>query len=379
MIFKYLNMAEISDKDLFYCLALMKIEGVGVVYARKIFKSFPSLSDLFRPDSKEKFSCKNIPQVIFERIKNFKNFELIDKELAFIRENNIQIVLFSDEEYPFELKHCFDAPFMLFFKGNVNFRNDKILSIVGTRNVTTYGSGFVKELIQDLKTYNPIIVSGYAYGVDINAHLAAVENQLQTIAVLGHGLNQTYPKSHQKYNDVILANGCLMSEFWSSDSFNKENFIKRNRIVAGISKATIVIESAIKGGSLSTAKFANDYNKDVFALPGRNTDLYSAGCNFLIKTNQSSVITSAQDLVYILNWGIENQEIVKPKIFEIPSDLTDDEYKVIEFLNRNGPQIIDVIAIETGLMVYKLSVILLNLELRNLINPMPGKLFGLKK
>jgi len=284
-----------------------------------------------------------------------------------------------DEAYPYNLKQCHDAPFLLFTKGVVDFNNTKVLSVVGTRNVTSYGSDFVKELIQELKKYNPIIVSGYAYGVDICAHLAAIDNGLQTIAVLGQSLEVTYPKVHAKYNKRVMENGGFVTEFSINDPLIKENFIRRNRIVAGLSQATIVIESAVKGGSLSTAKFANDYNRDVFALPGRISDLFSLGCNNLIKTNQANLLTSVNDLIYYLNWDQELRNDKSSKVFEIPNDLSREEMIVVLFLRENGSEILDVIAFKTEIPVYKLSVILLNLELRNLVVPLPGKLFELRK
>ena len=368
-----------SDDELRFLLALAKIEGIGDVYARKIYENFPNLKDLFQNKNTKVLTCEGVPRNVFQRIFTFKDFSQIDQEIKFIHKNGIFVLNFFDADYPVDLKQCFDAPFLLFLKGNIDFRNDKIVSIVGTRNITPYGVGFVKELIQDLKKYNPIIVSGYAYGVDICAHLAAIENDLKTIAVCGKSLDSTYPKMHKKYNELVLNNGGFVSEFRTYDVFKKENFIKRNRIVAGLSKATIVIESALKGGSLSTAKFANDYNRDVFALPGRISDSFSLGCNHLIKTNQANLLTSVQDLVYYLNWDKKTQEVIKEKAFEIPSDLSSDELKVVVFLKEKGSQILDVIALETEIPVYKLSVILLNLELRNLVVPLPGKLFDLKK
>lgn len=368
-----------NDDFLKYRLALLNIEGVGPVVAKKIYESYPDLSELFEDNSSQIYNCDGIAKVIFKRIKEFNKFGLIEKEIEFIKKQKIRVLFIDDVDYPQDLKQCYDAPFMLFSKGNIDFLNDRIISIVGTRNITSYGSGFVKELIQDLKKYNPLIVSGYAYGVDICAHLAAVENDLQTIAVLGQSLETTYPRVHKKYNNLVMENGGFLTEFSIGDKISKENFIRRNRIVAGLSKATIVIESAIKGGSLSTAKFANDYNRDVFALPGRISDSFSLGCNHLIKTNQANLLTSVEDLVYYLNWDITNKTKSESKSYEIPSDLTSDELKVVFYLNENGSEILDIIALQTDIPVYKLSVVLLNLELRNLIVPLPGKLYDLKK
>jgi DNA processing protein len=216
-------------------------------------------------------------------------------------------------------------------------------------------------------------VSGFAYGVDIVAHIAAIENDLQTIGIVAHGLDQIYPSSHKKYVSKIEQNGGFMTEFWSGTNPEKENFVKRNRIVAGISEATIVIESAIKGGSLITANLANDYNRDVFAVPGRTSDKFSLGCNNLIKTQKANLLTSAADLVYILNWDIENTpRSVQKKLF---ITLENDEQKIYDYLLKSGKEILDIIALECDFPIYKISGILLNMELKGVVRPLPGKLF----
>lgn len=372
-----MNISE--EKNLRYHLALMNIEGIGPINARKIISKYKNISELFEEKKSTEIKIDGISETLITRIKNFKDFEKIDNEIEYIKAQNIKLFTILDENYPTNLKECYDAPIILFSKGNIQFQNRKIISLVGTRNMTAYGNGFIKELIQEIAKYNPIIVSGYAYGVDICAHLNAIENNLQTIAVLGHGLNQTYPKIHKKYNQLILENGGFVTEFTTFDIFKKENFLKRNRIVAGLANATLIIESALKGGSLSTAKLANEYHRDVFALPGRNTDLMSQGCNYLIKTNQANLLTSVDDLVYYLNWDKENKNVSEVKPYKIPENLNLEELKVISYLKENGPEILDIIALQTEIPVYKLSVILLNLELRSLILPLPGKLFELKK
>ena len=228
-------------------------------------------------------------------------------------------------------------------------------------------------MIEDLAPLDPIIVSGFAYGVDIVAHQLAMDHNLQTIGVLAHGLNQIYPKTHKKYVAKIEENGGFMTEFWSSSQPEKENFVKRNRIVAGIAEATIVIESAERGGSLITANMANDYNRDVFAVPGRTSDKYSLGCNNLIKSQKANLLTSAADLLYILNWEIEKEtKSIQKQMFVT---LDDDEQKVYDFLQKNGKEMMDIIALECGFPIYKISGLLLNMELKGVIRPLPGKLF----
>jgi DNA processing protein len=270
------------------------------------------------------------------------------------------------------LKHCIDGPLLLFTSGNINLKNRKIISIVGTRQITSYGTEFCRKLIEDLAPLDPIIVSGFAYGVDIVAHQLAMEHNLQTIGVVAHGLNQIYPKTHKKYVSKVEQNGGFMTEFWSSSNPDKENFVRRNRIVAGMSEATIVIESADRGGSLITANMANDYNRDVFAVPGRVTDKYSQGCNNLIKTQKANVLTSAADLIYILNWDIQKEtKSVQKQLFV---SLDEDEQKVYDYLLKTGKELMDIIALRCDFPIYKISGMLLNMELKGVIRPLPGKL-----
>jgi len=260
-----------------------------------------------------------------------------------------------------------------FQKGKINFKDKHIISIVGTRNMTNYGKSFLEKLFDEIKQYNPVIISGLAYGVDVYAHQLAIENNLQTVAVLAHGLNQIYPAKHHKEATKMLENGGLITEFWSTSNPDRENFIKRNRIVAGLSQATIVVESAVRGGSLITADIANSYNRDVFALPGRVTDLFSAGCNNLIKTNKASMLTGAKDLVYLLNWDInEKPKAIQKQLF---IELDETEEKIYNYLLNEGKQSLDMIALHCNFPIFKISSILLNLELKGVVKPLHGKLF----
>jgi DNA processing protein len=311
--------------------------------------------------------------MLLKNLKNKSVFEKANLEMEFIKANDINTVYFQDESYPDRLKHCIDGPLLLFTSGNIDLKNRKIISIVGTRQITSYGMEFCRKLIEDLAPLDPIIVSGFAYGVDIVAHQLAMEHNLQTIGVVAHGLNQIYPKTHKKYVAKVEENGGFMTEFWSSSNPDKENFVRRNRIVAGMSEATIVIESADRGGSLITANMANDYNRDVFAVPGRVTDKYSQGCNNLIKTQKANVLTSAADIIYILNWDIEKKvNVVQKQLFV---SLEDDEQKVYDFLLKNGKELLDIIALRCDFPIYKISGMLLNMELKGVVRPLPGKLF----
>lgn len=362
-----------TDQDLFHLLALQQVEGVGDIVAKKLINHCGSASEVFKTKASKIAAIDGIGSVLVQKLKDKTVFDKAEKELQFIQSNKIDIAYFEDEKYPDRLKHCIDGPVLLFTSGNIDLKNKKTISIVGTRQITSYGMEFCRKLIEDLAPLNPVIVSGFAYGVDIFAHQLAIEHNLQTIGVVAHGLNQIYPKTHKKYVAKIEQNGGLMTEFWSSSNPEKENFVRRNRIVAGMSEATIVIESAERGGSLITANIANDYNRDVFAVPGRTTDKFSQGCNNLIKTQKANVLTSAADLIYILNWDIESKS--KPVQKQLFITLENDEQKVYDFLLKNGKELLDIIALQCDFPIYKISGILLNMELKGVIRPLPGKLF----
>ncbi|MFQ6602923.1 DNA-processing protein DprA [Flavobacterium sp. C3NV] len=362
-----------SDQDLFYLLALLKVEGVGDIMAKKLLAHCGNAEAVFKTKTNQIAAIDGVGSVLLNNLKDKSVFEKANRELEFINANDINVSFFQDENYPERLKHCFDSPVVIFSAGNINLKNKKIISIVGTRQITSYGTEFCKKLIEDLAPLDPVIVSGFAYGVDIVAHQLAMDYNLQTIGVLAHGLNQIYPKTHKKYVAAMEENGGFITEFWSTANPDKENFVRRNRIVAGMTEATIVIESADRGGSLITANLANDYNRDVFAVPGRVTDKYSQGCNDLIKTQKANVLTSAADLVYILNWNIENKgKTVQKQLFV---ELEPDEQKIYDFLLKNGKELLDMIALQCDFPIYKISGLLLNMELKGVIRPLPGKLF----
>lgn len=361
------------EQDLFYLLALQRVEGVGDIIAKKLLTHCGSAEAIFKTKTSQLAAIDGVGSMTLKNLKDHAVFDKANAELEFIRSNDINVVHFQDENYPDRLKHCIDGPLLLFSSGKIDIKNRRIISIVGTRQITSYGMEFCRKLIEDLAPLDPVIVSGFAYGVDIAAHQLAMEYNLQTIGVVAHGLNQIYPKTHKKYVAKVEENGGFITEFWSTSNPDKENFVRRNRIVAGMSEATIVIESADRGGSLITANMANDYNRDVFAVPGRVTDKYSQGCNNLIKTQKANVLTSAADLVYILNWDIEQKS--KPVQKQLFVTLDDDEQKVYDYLLKTGKEVMDIIALRCDFPIYKISGMLLNLELKGVVRPLPGKLF----
>ncbi|WP_333876322.1 DNA-processing protein DprA [Flavobacterium sp.] len=363
-----------NNTELLALLALLQIDGVGDIVAKKLLQHCGSAESVFKAHPKQLKAIDGVGEVLVRNLKSKIAFEKAEAELRFITDEKIAVLYYQNDNYPNRLKHCADGPILLFASGNFDFSNNPVISIVGTRQITTNGTVFCKKLIEDLAVFNPVIVSGFAYGVDIVAHQAALDCGLQTIGVLAHGLNQVYPKTHKKYWAKMEQNGGFLTEFWSHSNPDKENFVKRNRIVAGMSEATIVIESAVTGGSLITAAMANDYNRDVFAVPGRTTDKYSQGCNTLIKTQRAALITSAADVVYGLNWELKSAttKSVQKQLFVT---LETEEQKMYDYLQINGKQLLDSLALACDFPIFKTASILLNMELKGVVRPLPGKWF----
>jgi len=363
-----------TDNELLNTLALLRIEGVGDIVAKKLINHCGSAEAVFAAKRSQIKAIEGIGEILYNNLRNKEVFPLAEAEVQYVRESGIKAVFYLEKDYPERLKHCIDGPTVIFTSGNINLEGRKTLSIVGTRQMTSYGADFCRKLIEDIAPLNPVIISGFAYGVDIHAHQMAMEYNLQTVGVVAHGLNQVYPKIHKRYVAKMEENGGFITEFWSTSNPDKENFVKRNRIVAGMSEATIIIESADKGGSLITANIANDYNRDVFAVPGRVTDKYSMGCNNLIKMQKANVLTGAADLIYIMNWQLEEKK-QKPVQKQLFVSLENDEQQVYDYLQKNGKELMDSIALQCEMPVYKLSSLLLNMELKGVIRPLPGKLF----
>ncbi len=364
-----------EKKELLAVLRLQKSKLIGDVIAKKLITIVGSASGIFEEKSHRLQKIDGIGSLTIDSLKDSSVLESAEKELEFILSHQIDYEYFLNDTYPEYLKHCIDAPILFFKRGNFNFENRRMISIVGTRNMTSYGRDFCKSLIQSLRKYEPTIVSGFAYGVDICAHKEALACELTTLAVLANGLNHTYPKIHKKYVSDMETRGGFISEFWHDEQPLRENFLKRNRIIAGLSQATIVVESAEKGGSLVTADIANSYNRDVFAVPGRIKDSFSKGCNNLIKNNQAIMITQPEDVIEFLNWDLpeaSSEKVIQKQLFV---DLDVEEQRIYDYLFENGKQLLDIIALQTQIPIYKLSSILLGLELKGVLRPLPGKQF----
>ncbi|NJB71546.1 DNA processing protein [Saonia flava] len=363
-----------TKDELIAALRLQNIPNIGDVTAKKLISHCGSPIAVFDDKPQNLLKINGIGTNTLKGLFDAEHMEAAENEYQYIQDNEVSYNYFMDADYPDYLKHCIDGPILVFSKGNIDLANRKIISVVGTRNITSYGTAFCERLIEDLAPLNPIIVSGFAYGVDICIQRAAIKYNLQTIGCLAHGLNQIYPKVHSKYVPQVHKNGGFMTEFWSNTNPERENFLKRNRIIAGMTEATIVVESAEKGGSLVTADIANSYDREVFAVPGRAGDKYSTGCNNLIKQQKAHVLTSAADLIYLLNWDVENMEntTIQKQLFV---ELNEEEGIIYDLLQKKGKQMLDAIALECKIPVYKASSTLLNMEMKGVIRPLPGKLF----
>lgn len=363
--------------NLIHKIAISLIPGIGSVTAKSLIAYTGSAEQVFKENEKALRDIPGIGSVLAKNIINSDVMTRAEKEIEFLRKNNINALFYLDNDYPQRLLGCADAPIILYVKGNPSLNSAKVISIVGTRHATEYGRTLVEQFISSLaeRGYKILIVSGLAYGIDIHSHKMALRTGLPTVAVLGHGLDMVYPSQHTAIAREMTENqGGLISDFRSNSPIDRTNFLSRNRIIAGLSDATIVVESAKKGGALVTAEIANSYNRDVFAFPGKVGDPYSEGCHFLIKSNRANLIENVSDLEYVMNWSaVQSQpDATQPCLFY---DYTPDEKLIIDLLRSDGPSPIDLICIKTALPMNKVSPLLLNLEFAGIVKGLPGKVF----
>lgn len=365
-------MTEVSLK---HKIALGLIPGIGDINARKLVSHLGGVEYVFSESYRNLMKIKGIGTNLAKAVCERSYLETAEKEAEYVTRNNIRTFFYLDSDYPFRLRQCDDAPVTFYFKGNCDLNSTKILSVVGTRNATPRGKELCDKIIGDLAKREPdlIIVSGLAYGIDIASHKAALANELRTIGVLAHGFKTTYPSVHTSAAKEIEKKGALITDFLSDALPERNNFLKRNRIIAGLSDATLVVESGIKGGALITADIAGSYNRDVFAVPGRPGDQWSAGCNSLIKNNKAALVESAADIEYFLNWKPAGTKIpVQKTLF---NELTETEKLIYETLNLNGEMNIDLLCRTVCIPVYKLSSLLLQMEFNGILKCYPGNLY----
>lgn len=356
-----------------YLLALQLIDGVGPATIRKLIEHAGSAKAIFE---QKKTIEKNFPRLlpkIKEAIADSSYLKRAEEEVTFCEKHRIQILSFNNDAYPQRLKHCKDAPAILFYQGNANLNYRKVIGIVGTRNATVYGTSIIDKFMGELAEHqhNALIISGLAYGVDIHAHRAAIKHKLPTVAVLGNGSDLIYPSAHRQYAKEMIENGGIITEFPRGTKPDRGNFVSRNRIIAGMCDALIVVESGERGGSLITADLAFSYNRDVFAFPGKVGDPYSAGCNKLIKTQKAALIESIADLEYIMNWAPETNidQPIQTSLFE---GLDNQEKAILELILLDGNVTVDYLAVKMGIPVNRISATLLNMEFKNVIKSLPG-------
>lgn len=364
-----------TDQQLIYEIGVSLLPNIGSINGKKLVAYCGGAEAVFKQKKSHLEKIEGIGQKTTQSILNQSVLSDAEEELKFIKLNKIHTFFFTDKTYPYRLKHAEDSPLMIYYKGQDVLNYDRILAIVGTRNITGRGKEITDELVGKLKEAGVLIVSGLAYGVDTRAHKACVKHKIPTIGVVAHGLDRIYPDTNSSLAREMQLGGGILTEFISGTKPDAFNFPRRNRVIAGLADAILVIESGKKGGSLITADIAVSYNRDVYAIPGRPEDQYSRGCNFLIKTNRAGLVESASDLLYQLSWDVkEKPEQIQPKLFP---DLNTDEQLIIDLLYEKKQVAIDIIMAESKLPSSKLASTLLNLEFEGLIKCLPGKVYQL--
>lgn len=362
--------------SLLHQVGLTYITNIGPTLAKNLLAYFGDAEKVFNAKEAKLFTVPGMGDKRIARLDFDEALRKAEEELKFIEKNEVEVLFYTDSRYPKRLKNCHDSPILLYSKGNADLNNHRIISIVGTRNATDYGKQLCRQLVEEMEQYNVVIVSGLAHGIDVAAHKECLKANVPTVGVLGHGLDKIYPNQNRSTADKMLENGGLLTEYPSGTIPGRENFPQRNRIVAGMADATVVIEASVKGGALITAEIANSYNRDVFAFPGKVGDTYSEGCNFLIRNNKAALLTCAADLAYSLGW--EKPDDLKPvaEQFMLPIDLSADEQTIFNIIQQHKqPLAIDDLTIKTNMPMSLLAMNLLNMEMQGYIRSLPGKTY----
>ena len=366
------------DEERICRMALSLIPGIGTITANRLIETVESAAWLFRHRG-ELADIEGMPSKLVKALDHPEILDRCEAEMKFAETNRIACLISSDPEYPARLRECPDAPLVLFYRGNVDLNRPRVISVVGTRRMTDYGRSLCTSLARELKAMAPdvIVVSGLAYGVDITMHLAALDNGLDTIGVLAHGLDRIYPSPHRATAAKMLEQGGLVTEFPSRTNPDKQNFVMRNRIIAGMADATVVVQSAKKGGALITASLASGYNRECFAVPGRVGDEYSEGCNWLIRSNQANLMECAEDLMNAMNWErAESASAKLPRQGELFPPADEEEAKVISLIKEQEEGMsLASLCVETGMKVNKLLAMLTSLEIRGLVRACAGGIY----
>ena len=361
--------------ELFYQIALSLVPRIGPVHAKSLVEHFELASAVFKASRKSLSQLEGIGEVRARNIKDFDDYKRVEAEIRFIEKYEITTHFLTDNSYPKRLLNCYDPPCILYGKGDVHLNQQKIVAIIGTRNSSSYGRQQTEKLVEELKHYQVMVVSGLALGIDAIAHKTAVKCGLPTVGIMANGLDKIYPTEHiPLVRDMLSSNGGILTELLSGTQADKHFFPARNRIVAGMADAVVVVETGRKGGSMITAELANGYHKDVLAYPGRVTDRFSEGCNYLVQHNKAQLMGSAADLAAFMRWSEQKKEAPKAQR-ELFLNLNDDENKILTIIGQNGPIHIDELYQKSGCSSSVVAGALLQLELVNLVRLLPGKVY----
>lgn len=359
-------------------IALTLCPGIGLTTARRLIEAAGNATQVFARRNELTRLLPDMHEAVQKALDTPGIFERAEQEMAFAEKNGIDCLTSDDRRYPTRLLSCEDAPLYLFYKGQANLNSLRIVSLVGTRHATEYGKQFCHDFVRDLSSLCPdlLVVSGLAYGIDVAAHRAALAHHVPTVAVLAHGLDRIYPYVHRKTAADMLHEGGLLTEFLTGTEPERYNFISRNRIVAGMSDAVVVVESGTKGGSLITADLANGYNRECFAVPGRTSDEQSAGCNRLIRDNKAALVQNAEEFVQAMGWSVVSagQKPVQRQLFQ---ELTEEESLITQLLARHGDLSINTLTVESNIPIQRLSALLFEMEMKGLIKALAGNLYHL--
>src|SRR5690606_26251071 len=363
-----------SKMSLLYQIALTKVSGVGPVIGRHLISHFGGAETIFHASKRDFSGIQGLNRRVIEGLSSTEVLKAAEKELQFIEKHDIKPLFWGDDGYPKRLAECADAPLLLYYKGNADLNAPRMVSIVGTRNATPYGKSICADFVKAIQPYDVTVISGLAYGIDSHAHQHALNHEIPTVGVLGHGLDRIYPAANRDMAAKMLGCGGLLTEFPSGTKPDRQNFPMRNRIIAGLADVTIVVEAAAKGGALITAELANSYSRDVCAFPGSLNQEFSAGTNYLIKTHRAHLITEAKDLQYLMNWELMSKPN-QSKQLQLPVSLSAPQQRLYDAIHAAEQLSIDELAGKLKWPQSKLAVTLLELEMSGVIVALPGKVY----
>lgn len=374
-----------NEQQLLYNIALTRIGHFSLASALHLYRTLGSGEEIFLHRNEIKDILPDCSQRLVENIKDWSGpLKRAEVEMDFCRSHDIRVLCLGESDYPKRMEECADAPLVLYYKGNANLNQSRVINIIGTRHCTTYGADFIRRFLHDLKTICPevLVVSGLAYGVDINAHQQSLAVGYETVGVVAHGLDYLYPSAHKDTAREMVNHGGLLTEFMTCTNADKGNFVRRNRIVAGMSDACILIESAAHGGGMITAGIAFDYGRDVFALPGRVGDHFSEGCNKTISENKAMLLTSAEDFVKTMGWEDDALRIEAQKRGierQLFPDLSPEQQRIVDVLFKTNDLQLNQLSVKAGIPIGDITSILFQMEMMGVVKPMAGGNYHLFK